>query len=86
MKYAVCNEMFGDQPFDEAWKLAREIGYTGVEIAPFTFVPGAEVVDASEISAERRTKVKQQAADAGLEVVGLHWIAGQDRGVLFDEP
>ncbi len=86
MKYAVCNEMFGDQPFDEAWKLAREIGYTGVEIAPFTFVPGAEVVDAGEISAERRTEVKQQAADAGLEVVGLHWLLAKTEGFYLTSP
>ena len=86
MKYAVCNEMFGDQPFDEAWKLAREIGYTGVEIAPFTFEPGAEVVDAGEISAERRTEVKQQAADAGLEVVGLHWLLAKTEGFYLTSP
>jgi len=85
-KYAICNETFGDQPFDEAWKLAREIGYTGVEIAPFTFVPGAEVVDASEISAERRTEVKQQAADAGLEVVGLHWLLAKTEGLYLTSP
>ncbi len=86
MKYAICNEMFGDQPFDEAWKLAREIGYTGVEIAPFTFVPGAEVVFASEISAERRAEVKQQAADAGLEVVGLHWLLAKTEGFYLTSP
>jgi len=86
MKYAICNEMFGDQPFDETWKLAREIGYTGVEIAPFTFVPGAEVVDASEISAERRNEVKQQAADAGLEVVGLHWLLAKTEGFYLTSP
>ncbi len=86
MKYAICNEMFGDQPFDQAWKLAREIGYTGVEIAPFTFEPGAEVVDASQISAQRRTEVKQQAADAGLEVVGLHWLLAKTEGFYLTTP
>ena len=86
MKYAVCNEMFGDQPFDEAWKLAREIGYTGVEIAPFTFEPGADVVDASDISALRRAEVKQQAADAGFEVVGLHWLLAKTEGFYLTSP
>ncbi len=86
MKYAICNEMFGEQPFDEAWQLAREIGYTGVEIAPFTFVPGAEVVNAREIPVSRRAKVKQQAADAGLEVVGLHWLLAKTEGFYLTSP
>ena len=81
MKYAICNEMFGEQPFDKAWALAREIGYTGVEIAPFTLVPGAESVDARDVSPARRVEVKQQAADAGLEVVGLHWLLAKTDGL-----
>lgn len=86
MKYAICNETFGDQPFDEAWKLAREIGYTGIEIAPFTFEPEAETVDVRDISAGRRAEAKQQAADAGLEVVGLHWILAKTTGFYLTSP
>jgi len=86
MKYAICNETFGDQPFDEAWSLVREIGYTGIEIAPFTFMPGAEVVDVRDISAVRRAEAKQQAADAGLEVVGLHWILAKTEGFYLTSP
>lgn len=81
MKYAICNEMFGEQPFDEAWPLARQLGYTGVEIAPFTLIPGANSVDVRDVSAARRTEVKQQAADAGLEVVGLHWLLAKTEGL-----
>ncbi len=35
-KYAVCNELFGDWPFEKAFAFAAKCGYTGVEIAPFT--------------------------------------------------
>jgi len=86
MKYAICNEMFGEQPFGEAWPLAREIGYTGIEIAPFTLIAGAETVDVSEVSAVRRAEVKQQAADAGLEVVGLHWLLAKTEGLYLTTP
>ena len=86
MRYALCNEMFEQQPFDEAWPLAREIGYTGVEIAPFTLVPAAAAVDVRQVSQSRRQEVKQQAADAGLEVVGLHWLLAKTEGFYLTSP
>ncbi|MBA3484502.1 MAG: sugar phosphate isomerase/epimerase, partial [Pirellulales bacterium] len=71
MKYAFCNEMFGDQPFDQTGATMRALGYTGVEIAPFTLLPATdEPFDVRDVPAGRRAEIKQQAADAGLEVVG----------------
>ncbi len=86
MKYAICNETFGDQPFNKAWAVARELGYTGVEIAPFTLLPGAEVIDVRDIPAAQRAEVKQQASDAGLEVVGLHWLLAKTDGFYLTSP
>jgi len=86
MKYAICNEIFGEQPFDEAWALARKIGYSGIEIAPFTLIPGAEVVDVRDVPAVRRAEVRQQAAEAGLEVVGLHWLFAKTMGLSPTSP
>ncbi|QDT01046.1 sugar phosphate isomerase/epimerase family protein [Adhaeretor mobilis] len=91
MKYAFCNEMFGHQPFDQVWPLARELGYTGVEIAPFTLGDsvageGADVADVRNVSPEKRAEVKQQAADAGLEVVGLHWLLAKTEGFYLTSP
>ncbi|MEM8947409.1 MAG: sugar phosphate isomerase/epimerase family protein [Planctomycetota bacterium] len=86
MKFAFCNEMFGDRPFAQAWLFARDLGYTGVEIAPFTLMPGKEVVDANDISSARRTEVRQLAADLGLEVVGLHWLLAKTTGLCPVSP
>ena len=36
MKYAICNETFGDWPREKYFAFASDCGYTGVEIAPFT--------------------------------------------------
>ncbi len=74
-KYAICNETFQDWPFEKAFALAAECGYTGIEIAPFTL---ADYV--TRISAARRAEVRRQAQKAGLEVVGLHWILAKTQG------
>ncbi|HEX5499556.1 MAG TPA: sugar phosphate isomerase/epimerase family protein [Thermomicrobiales bacterium] len=78
MKYAICNETFLDWPFDKAFAFARECGYKGVEIAPFTINP-----DARKISAERRGEVRRQAEAAGLDVVGLHWLLAKTEGLYL---
>ena len=75
MKYAVCNETFEDWPFEKAFSYAREVGYTGIEIAPFTMADYA-----TEVTPEQRATVKQQIKDAGLECVGLHWLLAKTEG------
>ncbi|MCG8451316.1 MAG: hypothetical protein MI725_17260 [Pirellulales bacterium] len=86
MKYAFCNEMYGDVPFEEAWAAARALGYTGVEIAPFTLLPGEETANVNDISPARRQEVKQLAAKMGLEVVGLHWLLAKTRELYLTAP
>jgi sugar phosphate isomerase/epimerase len=81
MKYAICNETFQDWPFDKAFAFARKCGYTGVEFAPFTMNKNA-----SEITAAKRAEVRQQAQDAGLEVVALHWLLAFTEGYYLTTP
>lgn len=86
MRYAFCNEMFGEQPFDAAFPTMRSLGYTGVEFAPFTLLPPRDMFDAREIPRERRAEAKRQAADAGLDVVGLHWLLAKTSGFHLTHP
>lgn len=81
MKYAICNETFLDWPFEKAFAFARECGYTGIEIAPFTINP-----DARQITAEKRNEVRRQAEKAGLDVVGLHWLLAKTEGLYLTTP
>lgn len=81
MNFAICNETFLDWPFDKAFAFARECGYTGVEIAPFTIDN-----DARKISAAKRKDVRRQADAAGLEVVGLHWLLAKTEGLHLTSP
>ena len=36
MKYAICNEIFETWPWERVCSFCREMGYHGVEVAPFT--------------------------------------------------
>lgn len=81
MKYAICNETFLDWPFEKAFAFARELGYTGIEIAPFTIDP-----DARNISEARRREVRRQAEAADLNVVGLHWLLAKTEGFYLTTP
>jgi sugar phosphate isomerase/epimerase len=81
MKFAICNETFQNWPFDRAFAFAAECGYTGIEIAPFTIANFAR-----DISAAKRVEVRRQAAAAGLEVIGLHWLLAKTEGFHLTSP
>ena len=75
MKFAICNETFGDWPIEQGFQSARKFGYTGIEVAPFTL--GKSVYD---ITDSQRTEYSQSAVEQGLEVVGLHWLLAKTSG------
>jgi len=81
MRYAICNETYGDWPFARACEHAAACGYTGLEIAPFTLAATAGEVSAAERGALRRT-----LAAAGLECVGLHWLLAKTEGFHVTHP
>jgi sugar phosphate isomerase/epimerase len=81
MKFAICNETFNDRTVEAGFEFARKCGYTGIEIAPFTLATYA-----TEISPHRRAEVRQQAADTGLEVIGLHWLLAKTEGFYLTSP
>lgn len=68
-RYSICNEIFEKWDFAKACKAARQMGYTGLEIAPFTL---GESVD--EISPARRKELRDIMRSEGLTFAGLHWI------------
>jgi sugar phosphate isomerase/epimerase len=70
VRYAICNELFADRPLAQGLDLAAQMGYDGVELAPFTFAPdGVDRLAPGVLPA-----IRSQARAAGLEVVGLHWL------------
>lgn len=81
MKFAICNETFQDWPFAQAFEFARQCGYRGVEFAPFTIHKNAY-----EITPSLRADVRRQVEQAGLEVVGLHWLLAFTEGYYLTSP
>ncbi len=75
MRYAICNETFGDWPLEKALKFAYDAGYRGWEVAPFML--GA---DADAITDVARRDYRKAVADAGLELIGLHWLLAKTSG------
>jgi sugar phosphate isomerase/epimerase len=75
MKYAICNETF--EGWDHARTCARiaELGYTGLEIAPFTLAPRI-----TDVTSQRRSELRKQAEGAGVKIIGLHWLLAKTEG------
>lgn len=80
-RHALCNEIFQGWKFHEACKKIREIGYTGIEIAPFTLseTPAA-------ITAEERQQYRAIMNSEGLLFVGLHWLMVAPKGLHVTTP
>ena len=76
MKFAICQELFVDWDWERQCRFIADVGYTGVEIAPFTLANRV-----TDVTAEQRETLKKQAHDAGLEVVGLHWLLAKTEGL-----
>ena len=68
-KYALCNETYQGWTFADTCVHMARTGYGGIEIAPFTLKDDPRQL--TEADGKRHGRV---AADAGLEVVGLHWL------------
>ena len=75
MKFAICNETFGDWNLSDALKLARETGYTGWEVAPFMLSD-----DIRNFDQQARKNYRRQVEQAGLEIIGLHWLLAKTEG------
>jgi sugar phosphate isomerase/epimerase len=81
IKYSICNETFGDWPQERVFRFAAECGYGGVEIAPFTLATYV-----TDIPSKRREELRKQAREAGVQIVGLHWLLSKTEGFHLTSP
>jgi sugar phosphate isomerase/epimerase len=81
MKISVCNELFEGWDIEKTFDYAAQLGYDGVELAPFTM--GETALD---ISAGARKRIRKAAETAGIEIVGLHWLLVKPEGLYINHP
>src|SRR5262249_36126942 len=81
IKLGICNELFEGWDFAQVCQTVKEIGYDGLEIAPFTLAPR---IDA--LHPERRRELKAIVEHAGLETIGLHWLLAKTEGFYLTSP
>ncbi|MGB7323650.1 MAG: sugar phosphate isomerase/epimerase family protein [Rubripirellula sp.] len=81
MKYAICNETFGDWSLDRALELSRKNGYTGWEVAPFMLTD-----DINTFSATDRQAYRKQVESADMQIIGLHWLLAKTTGFHLTTP
>jgi sugar phosphate isomerase/epimerase len=81
MKISICNELFQGWPIEKVFDYAAQLGYDGVEIAPFTLADSV-----TEISPSRRKAIRRAAEQSGVEIIGLHWLLVKPEGLYINHP
>ena len=81
MRYAICNETFEGWDHERVCRFVADLGYQGLEVAPFTL---ARLI--TDVPAERRRELRRQAADHGLTLLGLHWLLAKTEGLHLTSP
>ena len=82
VKFGICSEIFKDwNDIARTIHFVKETGYDGLEVAPFTFAPFV-----TDISQDTRTEIVKRAAEADLDILGIHWVFVGPDGVHLTHP
>ncbi len=76
LRFAICNELFGDMPLEQVCRAVAALGYQGLEIAPFTLDR-----DPAALDFEARKAVAHTLREHGLTFVGFHWLLAAPNGL-----
>ncbi len=76
MRFAICQELFTDWDWERQCRFIASVGYTGIEVAPFTLARRI-----GEVGKERRQLLRRRAEENGLSIIGLHWLLAKTEGL-----
>ena len=79
MKFAICNEIYQGWRLENTLAHAAQLGYAGLEIAPFTLANAV-----TDISAAERQRICDLAARQAIAIVGLHWLLVKPEGLYLN--
>ena len=80
MRLAICNETFRDLDFAGTCAAAARVGYSGLEVAPFT------LGNPSTLTTRDAERFGAVVRDHGLEMVGFHWLLAKTEGFHLTYP
>ncbi len=80
-RHSICNEAFENRAFADVCRAVRTIGYTGLEIAPFTLAENP-----TDITAPQRREYRDILQSEGLDFTGLHWLMVSPRELHVTGP
>jgi len=81
MRFAICNEIFQGWKLEDTLDCAARLGYTGLEIAPFTLANSV-----TDISAAERRAIREAAARHSIAIAGIHWVLVKPEGLYINHP
>jgi sugar phosphate isomerase/epimerase len=81
MKFAICNEIFRDWKIEDIFAFGAKLGYSAIEIAPFTLANSV-----NDISADERNRIRDEAARNDIEIAGIHWVLVKPEGLYINHP
>lgn len=79
-RLSLCNEVLREHPFADQCRLAAELGYDGLEVAPFTIADDPRQVTAADVD-----RLRRDAATAGIAITGLHWLLVSPNGLSITD-
>ena len=82
MKFGICSEIFKEwNDIAKTIRYVKEIGYDGLEVAPFTLAPYV-----TDIPHNTREMIAKTARDCGLQIIGIHWVLVGPDGMYLTHP
>jgi sugar phosphate isomerase/epimerase len=81
IRLGMCNEPFEGWDLARVCRTVRDVGFEGLEIAPFTLAPRID-----ELPDWRRDEIRRTIEGEGLKTIGLHWLLARTEGLHLTSP
>lgn len=81
MKLAICNELFENWEQENVISHCAELGFDGIEIAPFTLAEWP-----NKLPLQKRDALRNFANNHQIELIGLHWLLAGPTGLSTSSP